>query len=323
MSVVYTDNDPFVCEWLRELVGRGHLGLGRVVEHDIRDLGEAAPTLHAFCGIGGWPLALDYAGWPRDAPVWTGSCPCQPFSTAGRRKGTDDERHLWPAWRDLIEEHRPPVIFGEQVASPDGRSWLAAVQTDLEALGYSFGAADLCAAGVGAPHLRQRLYFVAIADGERREGIRLHLRQRGSLASMPEATRRSQAGLVGDAAGGAGDGGICRESEDHIRRQSEGSSGKSAPEAGSPGALDDSDDKGSQRRPRRAAEEGEITSPSNWADVEWLPCRDGKWRPTQPGLQPLADGVPGRVGKLCAYGNAIVPQVAAIFIRASMESICA
>src|SRR5262249_53759847 len=116
---------------------------------------------HFFAGIGGWSLALRRAGVPDDFPIWTGSCPCQPFSSAGARGGTSDPRHLWPAWFALIEKCRPPIILGEQVASEDGLGWLDTVYADLERCDYTVGSADLCAAGVGAPHLRQRLYFVA------------------------------------------------------------------------------------------------------------------------------------------------------------------
>jgi site-specific DNA-cytosine methylase len=86
---------------------------------------------------------------------------CQPFSAAGRHKGTKDERHLWPEFYRLIKECNPPLVFGEQVASKDGRLWLGNVRKDLIGIGYEFGAADLCAAAVGAPHIRQRLYFAA------------------------------------------------------------------------------------------------------------------------------------------------------------------
>jgi len=109
------------------------------------------------------------AGWPDDRDVWTGSCPCQPFSAAGKRKGAADSRHLWPEFARLIAERRPARVFGEQVASKDGRLWLAGVRTDLEALGYAVGASDLCAAGVGAPHIRQRLYWMADSDSGRCE----------------------------------------------------------------------------------------------------------------------------------------------------------
>src|SRR5690606_31846020 len=112
---------------------------------------------HFFAGIGGWAYALRLAGWPDDWPVWTRSCPCQPYSQAGAIGGDDDPRALWRAWRCLKDQRRPSVVFGEQVASADGRRWLAGVRADLESMGYAVGAADLPAAGVGAPHIRQRL----------------------------------------------------------------------------------------------------------------------------------------------------------------------
>src|SRR5690606_41592684 len=96
-------------------------------------------------------------------------CPCQPYSQAGARNGDDDPRALWWAWCWLIDQCRPPVILGEQVASSDGRRWLAGVRADLEAMGYAFGAADLPAASVGAPHIRQRLWWVAYTDSGRRQ----------------------------------------------------------------------------------------------------------------------------------------------------------
>ena len=165
----YNDIDPKACAWLGELMASGLIPPGVIDNRSITDIDPNELTrytqCHFFAGIGGWPLAIRWAGWPEDQPVWTGSCPCQPFSVAGKRKGEADERHLWPAFRDLIAKCRPPVCFGEQVASADGREWLVGVRADLEALGYAVGAADLCAAGVGAPHLRQRLYWVADSDG--------------------------------------------------------------------------------------------------------------------------------------------------------------
>ena len=165
MAAYYNEIDPYAAQWLRNLIAEGLIATGDVDERDIRyvsgdDLRGYAQC-HFFAGIGGWSLALRMARWPDDRPIWTGSCPCQPFSNAGRRRCTEDDRHLWPEFRRLIEECRPPAVLGEQVASPDGRTWLAAVRTDLEALGYAVGAADLCAAGIGAPHIRQRLWFVA------------------------------------------------------------------------------------------------------------------------------------------------------------------
>lgn len=161
----YNENDPFAASWLRELIKAGHIAPGEVDERSIEDV---IPTdlrgftqCHFFAGIGVWSYALRCAEWPDDRPVWTGSCPCQPFSAAGKRKGTIDERHLWPAWFHLIEQCSPSVVFGEQVDAAIRQGWLDLVQSDLEGIGYSVGPQGLAACTVGAPHMCKRLYFVA------------------------------------------------------------------------------------------------------------------------------------------------------------------
>lgn len=115
---------------------------------------------HFFAGVGVWSYALSRAGWPDDEPVWTGSCPCQPFSAAGAGAGFDDKRHLWPHFHWLISERQPSVVFGEQVASKDADPWLDLVQADVEAMDYAFGAVAFPSAGIGAPHIRDRTYFL-------------------------------------------------------------------------------------------------------------------------------------------------------------------
>lgn len=179
----YNEHDPKAAAWLRELMKAGLIPEGYVDERSIVDVRaddlRGFVSCHFFAGIGGWAYALRLAGWPDDRPVWTGSCPCQPFSSAGKQKGTEDERHLWPEFRRLIAECAPPVVFGEQVASALGREWYAGVRADLEAMGRVSGCADLCAAGAGedgegwivlrdqaawerialsAPNIRQRLF---------------------------------------------------------------------------------------------------------------------------------------------------------------------
>lgn len=165
MAAYYNEIDPGAAAWLRELIKANLIAAGDVDERSIEDVTpddiKDYTQCHFFAGIGVWSYALRLAGWSDDRPVWTGSCPCQPFSAAGDGDGADDERHLWPHWHHLIGECRPAIIFGEQVASKGGLGWLDLVSSDLEGAKYIWGAADLCAAGFGQPHIRQRLYFGA------------------------------------------------------------------------------------------------------------------------------------------------------------------
>lgn len=303
----YNDIEPFCVEWLEGLIKAGLLSGGDVDGRSIHDIKAedlaGYQRAHFFAGIGGWEYALQLAGWPTEVPVWTGSCPCQPFSQAGKRRGFKDERHLWPVWYKLISEYMPPAIFGEQVASKDGRIWLNGVRADLEALGYVVGSADLCAAGLNAPHIRQRLWWVAHADSGTRQ---CSSSRDGSNNRVSHANSNGHCGTQEG----------IKTLEDSYR-----------PDNGLPvGACSGMGNPQSKRRLSgehngNASERGnvEIRATSPWNDYKWVGGLDGKIRRIKPGLVPLAHGIPGRVGRIRAYGNAIVPEVAAIFIKAAME----
>lgn len=347
MAAYYNEIDPGAAAWLRELIKAGQIAAGDVDERSIEDVRpddlRDYTQCHFFAGIGGWSLALRRAGWDDTQPVWTGSCPCQPFSTAGAGKGFADERHLWPDFFHLIEQCRPAKVFGEQVAGPDGLVWLDLVQTDLEAAGYAVGAADLCAAGVGAPHIRQRLYWAAHANGARLEG--------GNAGAMGHQRAASQRGC---GSGGLADGHQHGRAAFPVSRLHDHE--RDAEPCGSAGWMGDADRNGAwrdrgavhsqveavdgkQRADDAGAPSGDLRPGpphGHWRDADWLGCRDGKWRPVEPGSFPLVDGLPrglvrgggqrlapnssaeGRVMRLRGYGNAIVPQVASAFILAAM-----
>src|SRR5574343_1604656 len=139
----YNEIDPFAAQWLRNLISAGHIALGHVDERSISDIRPSDlvgyTQCHFFAGIGGWSYALRLAGWDDSREVWTGSCPCQPFSVAGAGHGVADERHLWPHWFHLVRAVRPPTVFGEQVEAAINHHWLDLVQDDLEGEGYAFG----------------------------------------------------------------------------------------------------------------------------------------------------------------------------------------
>lgn len=167
MVAYYNEIDPYAAQWLRNLIAAGHIAPGDVDERSIVDVQpddlKGYTQCHFFAGIGGWSYATRLAGWLDDRELWTGSCPCQPFSTQGNRSGFQDERHLWPAWRDLIAERRPTAIFGEQVAN--ATAWLKQVHRDLDQMGYAVGAIPIEAASTGGYQLRDRFWFVASTQG--------------------------------------------------------------------------------------------------------------------------------------------------------------
>ncbi len=317
MTAYYNEFDEKAAAWLRELIKQGHIAAGDVDTRSIEDVNpddlRNYTQCHFFAGIGVWSYALRRAGWPDDRPVWTGSCPCQPFSAAGKAGGFADERHLWPAFHHLIRQCVPPTVFGEQVASKDGLAWLDLVQADMEGTGYAFGALDLCAAGFGAPHIRQRLCFVANPTKSRlpgqcgsreertaeyspisvvlgdtfSEGLEEQQRIGGLPCEAPDGSK-------GEAVVGT-DAPACANLLEHTPREQMGLPG-CARESGRPAATN-----------------------GFWHPADWLPCIDGKARPVEPGTFPLAHGATARVGRLRAYGNAIVAPVAEAFIRAYLE----
>ncbi len=451
----YNENDPKVAAWLRQLIKEKLIAPGEVDERSITDVGpgdlKGFTQHHFFAGIGGWSYALRLAGWSDDKPVWTGSCPCQPFSAAGKNKGKTDDRHLWPHFFRLIRECRPDSVWGEQVEGAIKHKWLDDLQTDMEAEGYAVGHCVLGAHSVNAAHIRQRLYWVGHSkykgysantlgrkveasqveggvqqperssagnewvannsgtgcqeqpsftrvsyktDGYesgkntarsgrmgnteyeqcegRVSGFREELSQdskwpaseptrsvqtyclgdtkyhgqpaskvnRGNAASIlsskerkngsSEPKRASASKLISTERLGNAESERCGETGASVDRSEEWIAGSSI---GMGNAQ--SDDKQWDRQSRESCEQQEQDRrPGIFDEVEWIYCRDGKYRPIKPGIKPLVNGLPkgmvysgdpgescnetqeARVMRLKGYGNAIVPQVAAEFIRA-------
>lgn len=335
MSAYYNENDPFAAAWLRELIERNLIAPGVVDERDIRDVRpidlRGFTQCHFFAGIGVWSYALRQAGISDAQPLWTGSCPCQPFSSAGKRDGFADERHLWPAWHWLIKELQPPVVFGEQVASKDADAWIDLVQADLEALDYAFGCVPFPSAGVGAPHIRDRAYWMGYALGAR-------LERHGGDGNGRDESGRLDSQSSGSTGATSAVGGLADDSSE--RRNGGQDTAKAgrwtcAEAGGEAGGLADMHGNGRDQAGRRVASsrsdgavgdgraaEGESSAgPVNgfWRDADWLFCRNGEWRPVRPGSFPLADGAPARVGRLRGYGNAINAEAAKAFIEVASE----
>lgn len=241
--VYYNEFAQYPAQWLRNLFPDADVDDRSICDVGIGDV-AGYEQVHLFAGIGGWSYALHLAEWPLGEPVWTGSCPCQPFSRCGKKEGKKDVRHLWPEMFRLIDGNQPPVVFGEQVASKSGLEWLDGVCHDLEGIGYTCGKAVLTACGVGAPHRRERIFWVADTKGAAR------------VRPIGRGNTRMDYRIVG----------------------------------------------------------------AEWGDYRPYDCRDGKVRRVEPGVLPLAARLPGDLDRLLAWGNSIVPQVGAVFIRSYMEA---
>jgi DNA (cytosine-5)-methyltransferase 1 len=277
-----------------------------------------------FSGIGGFDLAAEWMGWTnvlhveRDPfcqkvlkhhfpnsqsfddvktfdgrpfrgriDILTGGFPCQPYSSAGKRLGKDDERHLWPEMCRIISEIAPAFVVGENVRGLlnwNGGVVFEEVCADLEGMGYEVWTGVLPAAGVGAPHRRDRIWFVAHRQDHGQPQAEVFGRERAEY----EPHNWHEVRPTSDAVGG----------------------GRDAPNAERDG-LEHCTKRGGSRKSQGATRQrvaGYVASES-WAGF-----------PTQPPVCGGDDGLPSeldgitfskwRAESIKAYGNAIVPQVA-------------
>lgn len=339
MRDYYNEFDPHAAQWLRNLIEAGLLPTGDVDERDVRDVAPSDLVgyrrCHFFAGIGIWAYALERAGF--EGECWTGSCPCQPFSAAGKGDGFDDERHLWPDWFWLISQCKPRIVFGEQVSGKDALPWFDLVSDDLEGVGYTVGAVDTPAASVGAPHIRQRLYWLAHAECGTAERQRLDVAgPQGEDKSRTEERQWIRAdardGWIADGLAHASDQGPQGRRErpgtspcKRLARQDGSANGLARTPSIGRGRRGDGDDPrtgGEVQAQGRSAVDGARQGPTNgvFADARWVYCTDGYWRPVGPRALALVDGASGRVGRLRAYGNGLCAPQAEEFVRAAMEA---
>lgn len=293
-AAYYNENDPAAAHVLRALIAEGLIAPGDVDARSIKDVPaddlRGYTQCHFFAGMGGWSVAARIAGWPDDRPLWSASCPCQPFSAAGKGAGMDDPRHLWPDLFRLIRAARPEYVVGEQVSGKAGYGWLDGVRADLASEGYASEAVDIPACAIDAPHQRNRLYWIAMGDGigAGLEGQRGHGDASGRTLAAGSATASD--GRNGD--------GLLADADASRRLQPERGVGEQRGRAGD----------GADRR-----------NGSFWSDFEWLICHDEKARRAKPGIRLLVDGMVGRIDLWRLAGNGIVLPLAAEVIGALMD----
>lgn len=299
----YNEFDTKSAAWLRQLIKNGNITPGVVDERSITEVKpddlNGFDRVHFFAGIGTWDYCLNGSGWG-DRPIWTASLPCQPFSAAGKGLGKADERHLLPHFLNLVKECKPAAIIGEQVAPAIGHGWLDDLYAEMEACDYAIGSAVIGAHSIGAPHIRQRLYWVGISNGAGSQPWR----------ETAEAARHRGTAKSTGSINGLGD-------SEHEQHQ---------------GCVYECREESSQDRERSSSEF------TRSGEIEWIYCRDNKYRPVKPGIQPLVNGTArgmvhsgdpsepinanatqeARAIRLKGYGNAIQAQTAIAFITAFM-----
>jgi DNA (cytosine-5)-methyltransferase 1 len=329
-----------------------------------------------FSGIGGIDLGLERAGhrvlwqseidnyacrvlkkhWPEipnlgdvkkinwsevpNVDIIAGGYPCQPFSTAGKRKGKEDPRHLWPYVLDAIRTVRPRYALMENVR---GHLTLGFgdVLADLAGCGYSAEWQIISAASVGAPHRRDRLFFVAYPDGERSHRTEVNSTEGRKSALADVAGRREAVAYSDDARVRAPERDMERERSTRFvfgDDSRDGISGRGSSMADATGRrLEErepesettqdfslgSDEVGTMAYPdgEQLGKHGSSSDAASESrqrhDQRSRQATDdfGEWWKTEPGMGRVANGIPARVDKLRGLGNAVVPQVAELVGR--------
>lgn len=229
---------------------------------------------------------------PSNAPglatvdIISGGFPCQPYSIAGQRKGFADKRNLWPEFRRVIGEIKPRWVVAENVPglfSINAGRFFGEILNDLATLGYSVGWCCYGAVDVGAPHRRGRIFIVAHADSSRSRGGASESKCSAPIQSEVRSGSQTMAYAQSEQGGGR----IFREFQSDI-----GASGQ---------VMADTSQQGLSVRQQPEDRRGTLRE-------EWLPITESSWWAVEPPVGRVAYGVPRRVDRLRALGNAVVPQ---------------
>jgi len=328
-----------------------------------------------FAGIGGFDLGFERAGmecvaqieidpfcqkvlakhWPNvlrfgdirnvgkhnlpEADVFIGGFPCQPHSTAGKRKGAKDDRNLWPEYFRVIDECRPAWVVGENVLGIR-TTILDQVLSDMESLEYSTVTLDLPAAGFNAPHKRERIFIVAysksgagrIPEQSREESLHAsRVSEKGNVANahsfrfVQSEIGKSHYNIYG-----------INQAQKQERR-SELYAPVSSGEAAANAAGEGLEGKAGAELQNKVISGIYSNAEGKRLQGEWTPGEqepeapgrsglsfgsngDGNFWQTEPGVCGVVDGVPDRVDRIRTLGNAVVPQVAEFIADAIIQT---
>ena len=288
----------------------------------------------AFCDIEKYPRQVLQKHWPHvkqyedikelnyerlkadgidSIDIITGGYPCQPFSIAGRKKGEEDPRHLWPEYFRLIKELRPTWVIGENV-SGHIKLGLDTVIQDLESEDYAVRPFSISASSIGANHQRERIWVVAYSEcndnfneEQRVNGEEKEIPgERGENDSSPRelgranTIRKTNNGDVADTKGFGSDGGEIREHSEkrNTKREVGGVSSQVA----------NTDSEGLERQWKSRNQFGSQFTAAESGEVRQGEMGQGWWS-VEPNVGRVAHGIPRRVDRLKSLGNSLVPQI--------------
>ena len=238
--------------------------------------------------------SLDGKDYKGRAEIICGGFPCQPFSQAGKRRGTEDDRHLWPEMLRVISEVRPTWVIGENVIGIV-KMELDSILSDLEGEGYQTRAFIIPACGIDAPHKRDRVWIIAHANSEGE-----------SDGPINEGPRPRQLELMADPKSGFS-----------ILPEQEVRTGRTTPDNSSKDVADSESE-----RVQRLWTSGE-QKPHTYAGQKLSLCGSERPEPAyweaEPGMGRVVDGIPNRVDRIKGLGNAVVPMVVEVIGNAIME----
>jgi len=234
---------------------------------------------------------FDGRPWRGKVDIVTAGFPCQPFSSAGQRKGKDDDRNLWPETMRVVREVEPALALLENVPNLLSYDYFGQILGDLAEAGFDARWDVVSAVECGAPHLRRRLWILAHA-------------QRKVLWNKPgwiggtggqDQTQSRDDGEEGDVANANSDGGGEGRAKPQIRERESGALSRSEPLADT------------EEFPER--EQADEENPLTGAGKAWSMSCCGGWWAAEPDVGRVADGVAFRVDRLRALGNGQVPAV--------------